>query len=165
MTKPYSLAFKEKMLERLTGKGAVSAAQLGREMGIPQQTLSNWLQNARSIPLVAEKHSKAKALSIDEKVRVLAEAASLSGAALGAMLSREGLSLGQWESWRLALEDESNAAAATTKRIRMLERELVRKEKALAEAAALLLLQKKAQFLWEDADDDTDHEGEKGSSR
>ena len=38
MTKPYSLAFKEKMLERLTGKDAVSAIQLGREMGVPQQT-------------------------------------------------------------------------------------------------------------------------------
>ncbi len=60
MTKPYSLAFKEKMLERLTGKDAVSAIQLGREMGVPQQTLSNWLQNARSIPLVAEKHVKTK---------------------------------------------------------------------------------------------------------
>jgi hypothetical protein len=38
MTKPYSLAFKEKMLERLTGKDAVSAIQLGREVGVPQQT-------------------------------------------------------------------------------------------------------------------------------
>jgi transposase len=165
MTKPYSLAFKEKMLERLTGKDAVSAVQLGREMGIPQQTLSNWLQNARSIPLVAEKHAKAKAWSIDEKVRVLAEAASLSGPALSAMLAREGLSLGQLETWRLALEDENNAAAATTKRIRTLERELVRKEKALAEAAALLLLQKKVQSLWEDADDDTGDKDEKGSPR
>jgi hypothetical protein len=165
MTKPYSLAFKEKMLERLTGKDAVSAVQLGRQMGIPQQTLSNWLQNARSIPLVADKRAKAKAWSIEEKVRILAEGASISGPQLNAMLTREGLSLGQLESWRLALEDESNAAAATTKRIRMLERELARKERALAEAAALLLLQKKVQSLWEDADDDTADKGEKGSSR
>ncbi len=165
MTKPYSLAFKEKMLERLTGKDAVSAIQLGREMGVPQQTLSNWLQNARSIPLVAEKHVKTKSWSINEKVRVLAEAASLSGAALSTMLAREGLTLGQLESWRLALEDESHAATATTKRIRTLERELARKDRALAEAAALLLLQKKVQSLWADADDDTGDKSEKASSR
>ncbi len=165
MTKPYSMAFKEKMLERLTGKDSVSAVQLGREMGIPQQTLSNWLQNARRIPPVANKRAKAKAWSIDEKVRVLAGASSVSGGALSAMLAREGISLGQLESWRLSLEDESRAAAATTKRIRNLERELVRKEKALAEAAALLLLQKKVQSLWEDADDDTDDKSEKGSSQ
>jgi transposase len=165
MTKPYSLAFKEKMLERLTGKDAVSAIQLGREVGVPQQTLSNWLQNARSIPLVAEKHAKTKNWSINEKVRVLAEASPLSGAALSAMLALEGLTLGQLQSWRLALEDENHAATATTKRIRTLERELARKEKALAEAAALLLLQKKVQSLWEDADDDTGDKSEKGSSR
>ncbi len=42
--------------------------------------------------------------------------------------------------------------------MRELERQLRRKDKALAEAAALLVLQKKAQALWGDADDDTDPE-------
>ena len=36
------------------------------------------------------------------------------------------------------------------KRIRELERELYRKEKALAETAALLVLKKKAQAIWGD---------------
>ena len=44
---------------------------------------------------------------------------------------------------------------ATSKRIRKLERELARKEKALAEAAALLVLKKKVEDLWEDEDNDT----------
>jgi hypothetical protein len=38
------------------------------------------------------------------------------------------------------------------KRIQELERELNRKEKALAEAAALLVLRKKAQAIWGDED-------------
>ena len=42
------------------------------------------------------------------------------------------------------------------RRVRELERELNRKEKALAEAAALLVLKKKAQAIWGDEDDDTD---------
>ena len=33
MTRPYSVAFKQKMIERLTGKDAVSANQLARETG------------------------------------------------------------------------------------------------------------------------------------
>jgi hypothetical protein len=49
---------------------------------------------------------------------------------------------------------------ATTKRIRSLERELARKEKALAEAAALLVLKKKLQHLWEDEDEDTGENSE-----
>ena len=50
--------------------------------------------------------------------------------------------LGELEQWRLALDEEGRAPVATTKRIRKLERELARKEKALAEAAALLVLKK-----------------------
>jgi transposase len=40
------------------------------------------------------------------------------------------------------------------KQVRKLEKELKRKDRALAEAAALLLLQKKAQAIWGDAEDD-----------
>lgn len=40
------------------------------------------------------------------------------------------------------------------KRIRQLERDLQRKEKALAEAAALLILRKKAQAIWGDKEED-----------
>ena len=46
------------------------------------------------------------------------------------------------------------------KRIRTLERELARKEKALAEAAALLVLKKKLRTLEEDEGDGTDAEHE-----
>ena len=41
------------------------------------------------------------------------------------------------------------------KKIRALEKELNRKEKALAEVAALLALEKKAEEIWGDGDDDT----------
>jgi hypothetical protein len=46
--------------------------------------------------------------------------------------------------------------APEVKRIRELERDLRRKDKALAETAALLVLKKKAQAIWGDEDDDTD---------
>jgi hypothetical protein len=39
--------------------------------------------------------------------------------------------------------------------VKQLEGELRRKEKALAEVAALLVLRKKVQALWGDVDDDT----------
>ena len=40
MTRPFSLAYKRKLVERLTGKDAVSARQLAMETGLRQQTLS-----------------------------------------------------------------------------------------------------------------------------
>jgi hypothetical protein len=134
---------------------------LAAETGVSQETLSRWLQEAHSLPLVASKKRESKNWSIKEKIRVLAEAEKLTGEQLARFLEHEGLHLAELEQWRLALDDEGRASKATTKRIRKLERELARKEKALAEAAALLVLKKKVQHLWEDEDDDTDEGNEK----
>ena len=55
----------------------------------------------------------------------------------------------------------SKDSAADARQIRQLERELARKDKALAETAALLVLKKKAQAIWGDEDDDTDEKKDK----
>ena len=99
----------------------------------------------------------------EEKYAVMIEAAALSDEELGAFLRKKGLhqaNLKQWRQEMLAGLTETKARrsskpSAETRRIRELERELARKEKALAEAAALLILKKKAQALWGDEDDDT----------
>src|SRR4051812_16193088 len=115
--KPFSLAFKQKMVEQLTGKEAVSARSLAQETGISQETLSRWLRDARSLSLMPPPRRKAKTWLIDEKIRVLAAAKKLSGVELTSFLEREGLRLGELEQWRLALDEEGRASIATTKRI------------------------------------------------
>ena len=159
MTKPFSLAFKQRMIARLTGKDAVSARQLAMETGLRQQTLSRWVQETSSLPVMAAKRSR-REWSIEEKIRILATASTLTGAELMGCLQREGVRQAEYEQWRLALTEEARASLATTKRIRALERELARKEKALAEAAALLVLKKKVHTLEEDEGVDTDEEHE-----
>lgn len=143
MTKAYSLAFKQKMVERLTGRNPVSPSELGREIGIRQQNLSRWLHEA---------HAQA-----------LAGASKLSGEQLTSYLEREGIRLADFERWRIALEEDGQGSVATTKRIRKLERELARKEKALAEAAVLLVLKKTIDSYYKEEDDDTDEPSEKSS--
>jgi transposase len=147
------------MVARLTGKDAVSARQLAVETGLRQQTLSRWLQEASSLPVMPAKRPK-RDWSIEEKIRVLAKASPLTGAELTDFLRHEGVLQVEYEQWRVALSDERRASLATTKRIRALERELARKEKALAEAAALLVLKKKLQAVEEDEDVDTDEDHE-----
>lgn len=162
MTKPFSLPYKQKILERLTGANAVSARQVARETGISQETVSRWLREARSLPDVrSKKRGTTRTWTVDEKVRVLSESSKLTGSELTRYLEREGLLFGELEQWRLALGGDDSASITTTKRMRKLERELARKEKALAEAAALLVLKKKVEHLWEGEDDDTDEEKDK----
>jgi transposase-like protein len=162
VTRPYSVAFKANMVKRMTGAKAVSATSLSEETGVSQQSLSRWLRQAHNLALVTERPTKGrkpKQWTVDEKLRVLTEASTLSDDELGEFLRREGLHESQLEQWRSALDDGRPRAAAN-KRMRELERELRRKEKALAEAAALLVLQKKARALLEGEDDDTDEESD-----
>jgi hypothetical protein len=81
--------------------------------------------------------------TVEQKARVLADASRLDGEELTGDLEREGVKRAEYEQWRLALDEGGLASTSTTKRIRQLERELARKEKALAEAAALLVPKKK----------------------
>jgi transposase-like protein len=160
VTRPFSPAFKTKAVTRLIGKDAISARQLGQEIGVPQTTLSRWLEEARSLPRVTPP-KKQNAWTVDEKVKVLAGAATLTGEQLSSFLAHHGVRLAELDQWRLALDEEGRSSKAVTNRIRGLERDLARKEKALAEAAALLILKKKFQSAFGVEDDDTDEESEK----
>lgn len=133
----------------------MSALQLSRETGVRQQNLSRWLSQARTLPLVASDKRTVREWSVEQKAQVLADASFLTSEELVAHLEREGVKLAEFEQWRLALEEGGTASTATTRRIRKLERELARKEKALAEAAALLVLKKTIESVYHDEDEDT----------
>jgi hypothetical protein len=101
-----------------------------------------------------------------EKLRAVIETASLTESELGEYLRREGLHEADVRMWRQMAEgalgneervraEERSQKALDAKRVKELERELRRKDAALAETAALLVLKKKAQAIWGDEDDST----------
>jgi len=140
MTRAYSIALKQQLVARLTGVNALSAAQLARETGITQQNLSRWLSDARSSPFGATGDGIVSSWTVEQKARIIAQAAGLAGDQLTRYLHGEGVKLGYFRHWRIALGEAGEESVGMTKRIRKLERELARKERALAEAATLLLL-------------------------
>lgn len=160
------------MVKRLSGPFPISATALSKECGIPQQTLSRWLHEASTLPLMSnepEKPASKSDYTPEEKLRVVMEVSRLSEVELGAYLRREGLHSTQIDEWRRAMLEsladpgaqdkrssaERQRAKQEAQRIRALERDLDRKNKALAEVTALLALQKKVQVLWGDADEST----------
>jgi transposase len=155
MTRPFSLAFKQKMVDRLTGKDALNASQLARETGLQQQSLSRWLQEARSLPVMGADKRIERKWTVEQKARIVAEACKLTGHQLTAYLEREGLQRAHFERWRVALAEDGQAPLATSRHIRKLERELARKDRALAEAATLLVLKKTIESHYHDEDEDT----------
>ncbi len=96
--------------------------------------------------------------SPEEKLATVLEAASLTEEDLGPFLRSRGLHeahLQQWHDQMLVGLEPMAGKRNERKRIQELEKEVQRKDKALAEAAALLVLKKKARDLWVDEDDDT----------
>lgn len=178
----YSKKFKEQMLRRMLGPNPITATDLAEETGISQSTLSAWLREARTLGGTradapdAPTRSASSASAVptttpptrlhtrtpQDQLRILVLADTLSGEELGAMLRREGLHAAELEAWRTtvfsALLGRAPTPAPTTsaadrKRIQALERELERKDKALAETAALLVLQKKLRLYLEGEDE------------
>jgi len=150
------------MVERLVGPRATSAMDLARETGVSQEALSRWLRDARTVRPMPSDTRRDRSLTLEEKIAVLAAGAKLEGDALVEYLAGKGVALAEYESWRLALEDGGMPAKTANRRIRALEREVARKDKALAETAALLVLKKKVAAIYgEDEDDDMGEDNER----
>jgi len=95
--------------------------------------------------------------TLEERFSALQESFGLEGEALNAWCRQQGVYVHQLAQWRAefcAAEGSGNGKALRQLREenQKLRRELARKEKALAEAGALLVLQKKFQALWEAED-------------
>lgn len=160
----------------MVGRGAISATELSRETGIPQPTLSRWLRDAGSLRLVSSKPASPNEPEVTaaekrpqdwspmDRMRFVLDADGLGEQELGELLRRRGVHREQLDAWRAAAAAFGQAAptrkSPESKRIKELEREVARKDKALAETAALLVLQKKLQLLFPQdqvvEDDDTD---------
>jgi hypothetical protein len=97
-----------------------------------------------------------------EKYQLVLEAASIDNDQLGGFLRERGLHSEHITIWDQELREmiekkndkKDQELKALKKRNQELEKELQRKEKALAEAAALLLLKKKLDGLMQDQKDD-----------
>jgi len=141
-------------------------SELARESGITEQTLYTWRRQLRNQGKPVPGSGKnAEQWSSEDKFAVVLETAALNAAELAEYCRRKGLFVEQIAAWRAACSAANANAGQQTreqreqskgdkKRIRQLEKELQRKEKALAEAAALLVLRKKAQAIWGDKEED-----------
>jgi len=154
MKRKYSQAFKAEMVKKMATAPTKSATEVAQETGVSQSTLSRWLREAGSIAGMRKRPEDRLA---EEKLGMVLEAASLPEEELGAFLRRSGLREVDLDRWRTQMVQGLSAPkkCAHEKQVRELQHDLRFKEKALAEASALLVLKKKAHEIWGDADDDT----------
>ena len=162
--------FREQALSKVRQRGARTLGDVAAELNMPLPTLKGWLKlqnRSSSMPSMPSDHSQnlpASQWSAQQRLLALHESHALSGEALYAWCREKGLFEHQLTAWRQAfctnleaqVAQEQRESKAELKALQgkheLLQRELRRKERALAETAALLVLQKKFQALLEGED-------------
>lgn len=153
----YSRELKEQIVRKMMPPNSQNVASISRETGISAPTLYAWKKQFQQRGFVVPKtSSQPDQWDAKAKLAAVIQTASMNETERSAWCREQGVYVEQLDAWKQAFETMQPAdtaasrhdAAMARKQVRQLQKELQRKEKALAEAAALLTLSKKAQAIW-----------------
>ncbi len=154
----YGEAFRNRAVARLLPPESVRVGDLAKEIGVTMQTLERWREEAQTRP------ARGRAWSAGARFEAMIAVAALDEAGKSAWCREHGVYPAELDKWRssataaLAEPEEARASPQATrqdkKRIKVLERELLRKDRALAETAALLVLSKKVAAIFNKGEDE-----------
>ena len=162
----YSVERRESVLKKMLPPNNQSIASLSKEEGISDATLYIWRKQAREQGrLMPDSDTTPNGWTSRDKFAAVMETAAMNETDTAAYCREKGIFVEQLAQWRAACEQANDwsqasekelksATKADRKKVAQLEKELARKEKALAEAAALLVLRKKYNALFEDPEDE-----------
>ena len=161
MAMKYSKEFKDSIIAKLLPPSNASVLDVAKETGIPKDTLYCWRVKYRNTSANEsdQSHQSCRNFSSEEKLTIVIETASLNETETSEYCRRKGLYPDQISGWTSVIKQsltrkapvtmaDRNTAQQQEKTIKQLQSELNRKDKALAEAAALLILEKKIQSIW-----------------
>ncbi len=145
-------------MARLLPPESAALEVVAREVGIGAGTLERWREDAQSRP------ARGRAWTAGARLEAVITTAAMSEAGKNAWCREHGVYRAELDKWRasataaLAEPEEARASPQATradrKRIKELERDLQRKERALAETAALLVLSKKVAAIFHKGEDE-----------
>lgn len=152
----YSNELKEQIVRKMLPPGNQSVSKIRQETGISEPTLYAWKKQYRERGFVVpSKSSHPNDWDARSKLAAVIKTAAMNEAELSVWCREHGIYKEQLAAWKAAFEAMSSEPpaskiemAAVLKKNRTLQKELDRKDKALAETAALLVLSKKARAIW-----------------
>jgi len=156
MSKKYSETFKKRAIEKaLTRGNGISMAQISNDIGVASGTLYHWIEKSRKkvtkSSYIAEKRPQDWCEA--EKLEAIIETSALDATNLNSYCRRNGIYKHHIEQWKADMASNNNTPDRAENKVlrlenKQLKKELHRKEKALAEAAAIIILQKKVKEIW-----------------
>lgn len=161
----YSSEYKSIIVSKLLGPNPPSIVSLSERSGISTTTLYAWVKQVKSTEPVdiPKRIKRIQNWTKQERFKALLDTANMSEEQLNAYCRKNGIFPAQLEDWKTGLlesldnktgQDKDSKIKLLESELKSMKRELFRKEKALAEASAVLFLKKKAQELWLDQEDE-----------
>ncbi len=160
----YSDELKASIIARLLPPNNEYVPDVAKETGIPKDTLYAWrIKHRKGSQSVKSGQGRTGTMTSAQKFDIVLETAGMNEAELSEYCRRNGLYPEQINAWRetcrsanarVAVRNDRQKNRQLSKENKSLKTELRRKEKALAETAALLVLKKKAQAIWGDPEDE-----------
>jgi len=153
----YGRGYKDRIVARLLPPESSAVEQVSREVGVSVTTLERW----RAEALADGSVSSNQRWTPVARLQAVIATATLDEATRSAWCREQGIYPAELEAWKqdaIAGLGEPRAASAAEarqdrRRVKELERELHRKDKALAETAALLVLAKKLSAVFRTDED------------
>lgn len=159
----HSVEFKKSAVQKYLSRGNRTVSEILQEIGVASPTIYQWRNQFANVSAMT-KSTKPHARSAKEKFKALMEFEALSDEKRGEYLRKNGLHEENLVEWRQQIEEaftprrkslqERQELAAEKNKIKQLEKEIRRKDKALAEVSALLVLKKKADLIWGTTEED-----------
>jgi hypothetical protein len=160
----YPEKVKASVLAKMLAPNGPGVVELAKEFNIPCGTIYRWkagMLNKRSVKQINEPQ-RPQDKSAQDKLQAVVETLSKTEAERNAYCRQHGIYANHLDGWKKQIL-ESLGAENTKKHkaeylqimneIKQLKRDLNRKDKALAEVSALLILKKKADLLWGGGED------------
>lgn len=162
--KRFSEEFKRSAVQKYLSRGSRNVGDVCRELGVTDASIYLWTKRYGSSPGMDNTQRRPQDWSAAEKLKAVIEFENLPPEQQGEFLRRAGLHSDQIEAWKKSmqsgLEPAESAKASRSEKaqlraeIKVLERDLNKKDKALAEVTALLVLKKKADLIWGTGDNE-----------
>ena len=155
----YTDNFKKTMVQKLLTPGGKGVKELSEEIGVCTQTLYNWRDRYSNVQNTISTPKSPRKWTIKEKYSAVLASSNLPEQEYGRWLRETGLHSEHIEIWKKEVEEtmsspkDKEEIKGLKKKNKELEKELRRKEKALAEMAALITLQKKTAAILGDEED------------
>jgi len=174
MKRNFTQSFKIQAVEKALNRDSnTNLKEVATSLGIGFSTLNKWIVKARNQEFervsveklnCMTKEKRPQDWTLEERLNMVVACGALAGEALSEYCRKSGIYPHQVNQWKLDFASGKTQETKTVSRAEMkalkqenksLKKDLNRKDKALAETAALLVLQKKVNAIWGSDDEDS----------